>query len=195
MATLSSDNDANATITVQQHAFEGEHHLGGPQSSPQTTEAIIVTGGVLPFQVQVQVQPPAADQNLDDQFPGDNTAVADVEAQLGVVDDLTLVPNQPDPIGRLRLSATSTLFCAAMVGVLYLPGDLHGMHTIYGRVKLIASVGAPIVFAAFSLIVSFWLASDPVGKINWIKGLLMANVSMLSGPLAIYWALKRETKN
>lgn len=153
----------NAAITVQLSSFEGEPHLGGPQPTPQTTEAVIVTGGIRP----VQVQQPAAvvvDQNL--QFTGDNTAVVyDVEAQPAAVTidqnlqfpgndtavvfdveaQLTLVPNRSDPIERLRFIAASTLFYATMVAVLFLPRDIHGVHTTYG-VKSCAFLIVLLVF-------------------------------------------------
>lgn len=52
---------------------------------------------------------------------------------------------------------------------------------------LITCVGAPIVVAVISLFVSFWISSVPK---NWITGLLIANISMLCGPLVVYWVHK-----
>lgn len=132
MACLGSRNG------VSDHEVLLTNHIGGNVAIAVQPDAF-VTGDVSSVQVP-QPAAMAADQNLDDQFPGDNTAVADVEAQLSVV------PNQSDPIWWLRFFAASTLFCATMVGGLYLPGDLHRVRTAY-RVSLalifICSLGVP----------------------------------------------------
>ncbi|KAF3338490.1 hypothetical protein FCM35_KLT17327 [Carex littledalei] len=110
---------------------------------------------------------------------------------LSFVVDFILGHNKSNPIWRLRLLSAFCLYIAAVVGILFYPDNLPEAQAPYHQgLMLTTCIGAPIVVAVISLFVSFGLESV---SNNWITGLLIANISMLCGPLVVYWAHKQGT--
>lgn len=58
---------------------------------------------------------------------------------------------------------------------------------------LITTVAVPGAVATITLLVTFWFASNPNGRSNWITGLSVTNVSMLVCLLIVYGALQGGT--
>ncbi|KAF3338449.1 heat shock protein 70 [Carex littledalei] len=141
MESHASPNDLNDQQVLPTNqlgenvAIEGEHHLRGPQHSPQTTEELIVTSRVrrnsqAQDHVVVNMDLIILDPQVQDSYLSIQGPVA-FQVGLSSVVDLILGPNQSNPIWRLRLLAAFTLVVATMVAVLYLPENIHGVHATY----------------------------------------------------------------